>query len=99
MNNAIHLLAHGGKLIFVGLNKGSFTISDPELHRREVTLLSSRNSTPPEHRRCIELMESGRINLKSWPIEVVSPAEVVTHLPSWLDQTTGTVKGVVDFTR
>lgn len=99
MNNAIHLLAHGGKLIFVGLNKGAFSISDPELHRREATILSSRNSTPPEHRRTVELMESGRIDVKSWPAESVTPAQVISHLPQWLDQTTGIVKGIVDFTR
>ena len=37
--------ANGGKLVFVGLFQGDVTFNDPEFHRRELTLLASRNAT------------------------------------------------------
>jgi threonine dehydrogenase-like Zn-dependent dehydrogenase len=56
MEGSIQLLQQGGKLIFVGLINDSISLFDPDLHRREATILASRNSTPAEHHRVLELM-------------------------------------------
>ncbi len=37
----------------------NFTSSILDLHRREVLILASYNSTPAEHHRVLDLMESG----------------------------------------
>ena len=42
MTNAFRYITQGGKLIFVGLFPGELTFSDPDFHKRETTLLSSR---------------------------------------------------------
>ena len=55
MEQSIHLLQQGGKLIFVGLINDHVSLFDPDIHRREATILSSRNSTPAEHRRVLEV--------------------------------------------
>jgi 2-desacetyl-2-hydroxyethyl bacteriochlorophyllide A dehydrogenase len=99
MEEALFLMAHGGTLVFVGLIKGTFAISDPDLHRREATILSSRNCTAPEHRRVVELMEARRIDVSSWPSEVVAPAQMPERLPYWGEVSNGIVKGAVDFER
>jgi len=99
MENALFLMAHGGKLVYVGLIKGSFAISDPDLHRREATVLSSRNCTAPEHRRVVELMEARTIDVSTWPSEVVSPEAMPERLPAWGDVSNGIVKGAVSFER
>ena len=61
-------LQQGGKLIFVGIINDHISLFDPDLHRREATILASRNSTAPEHHRVLELMESGRIVLTGYPV-------------------------------
>jgi 2-desacetyl-2-hydroxyethyl bacteriochlorophyllide A dehydrogenase len=72
MEGAIALLQQGGKLIFVGLINDTVSLFDPDLHRREATILASRNSTPAEHHRVLDYMESGRIDVTAWPTECVN---------------------------
>jgi threonine dehydrogenase-like Zn-dependent dehydrogenase len=46
------MIAHGGRLVFVGLSQGDVAFHDPDAHRRELTLLCSRNSRarlPSDH--------------------------------------------------
>jgi threonine dehydrogenase-like Zn-dependent dehydrogenase len=50
MQAAFSFPAHGGRLVFVGLFQGEVTFDDPNFHRRELTLLSSRNATPDDFR-------------------------------------------------
>src|SRR6266536_663237 len=45
MTRAFDLVPAGGRLIFVGLVRDTITFDDPEFHRRELTLLASRNAT------------------------------------------------------
>ncbi|MGH9593051.1 MAG: zinc-binding alcohol dehydrogenase family protein, partial [Bryobacteraceae bacterium] len=44
METCFQKVAHGGRIVFVGLVQGSITFDDPNFHRRETTLLASRNS-------------------------------------------------------
>src|SRR6476659_468820 len=43
----------GGRLVFVGLVQGEISFSDPEFHRRELTLLATRNAKPESFRAII----------------------------------------------
>ena len=45
MMNAFNYVAHGGRLILVSIVQADLTFNDPEFHRRELTLLASRNAT------------------------------------------------------
>jgi len=69
MEQSIQLLQQGGKMIFVGLVNDHISLFDPDLHRKEATILASRNSTPAEHHRVLDLMESGTVNVTDWPTE------------------------------
>lgn len=97
MAGAFQLVANGGKLVFVGLFVGDVTFHDPEFHRREMTLLSSRNARPDEHRRILELLESGRIDTAAWISEEVPADGMMERFPHWVDPASGTVKAVVQF--
>jgi len=97
MEGSIQLLEQGGKLIFVGLINDSISLFDPELHRREATILASRNSTPPEHHRVLELMESGTIDVSAWPTDFVGPEAMGERFPRWLKREAGVVKAVIDW--
>jgi 2-desacetyl-2-hydroxyethyl bacteriochlorophyllide A dehydrogenase len=99
MESAIQLLEQGGRLIFVGLINGAVSLFDPDLHRREATILSSRNSTPAEHHRVLDYMESGRIDVGAWPTECVGPDAMDERFPRWLHREAGVVKAVIDWTR
>ncbi|KAA9000643.1 zinc-binding alcohol dehydrogenase family protein [Affinibrenneria salicis] len=61
MNNTVNLIRHGGSITLVGLFKGDLQFSDPEFHKKETTLLGSRNATPQDFVRVAQLMAAGRL--------------------------------------
>ena len=97
MESSIQLLEQGGKLIFVGLINDRISLFDPDLHRREATILASRNSTPAEHHRVLDLMESGQIDVSAWPMDCVGPDAMGARFPAWLHREAGVVKSVVQW--
>ncbi len=97
MEGSIQLLQQGGTLIFVGLINNTISLFDPDLHRREATILASRNSTPAEHHRVLDYMESGRIDVSGWPTEVTGPASMGQRFPRWLQREAGVVKAIIDW--
>ena len=45
MEASFGLVAHGGTLVMVGVLKADITFSDAEFHKREMTVLATRNAT------------------------------------------------------
>jgi 2-desacetyl-2-hydroxyethyl bacteriochlorophyllide A dehydrogenase len=62
MHEQINYLAHGGKWILIGLQKEELSISQPEFHKREATLMSSRNATKSDFQQVINKMNEHKIN-------------------------------------
>ncbi|MEM9281683.1 MAG: zinc-binding alcohol dehydrogenase family protein [Verrucomicrobiota bacterium] len=76
MLSTFHLVAHGGRIVLVGLFQGELSFDDPNFHRRELTLLASRNAVSREFGQVIESIESGRVNTDPWITHRLSLAEV-----------------------
>ncbi|HEY2725675.1 MAG TPA: zinc-binding alcohol dehydrogenase family protein, partial [Parafilimonas sp.] len=53
INNGINYLAHSGRYVLVGLQKENFSFNHPEFHKRETTLMSSRNATRADFAKVI----------------------------------------------
>jgi 2-desacetyl-2-hydroxyethyl bacteriochlorophyllide A dehydrogenase len=88
--------AHGGRLVFVGLFQGDVTFSDPNFHKRELTLMASRNAHPADFQRIIGLMESGRIDTAPWITHRGGFDEVPALFPSWIEPETGVIKAMIE---
>ncbi len=54
-------VAHGGRYVLVSVVKDVISFSDPEFHKRETTLLGSRNATREDFEYVIEKLRSGAI--------------------------------------
>ena len=61
MNNTVNLIRHGGSIVFVGLFKGDLQFSDPEFHKKETTMMGSRNATPEDFAKVGRLMSEGKL--------------------------------------
>ncbi len=96
MQQAFNLVAHGGRLIFVGLVQAEISFHDPNFHRRELTVLSSRNSIGADFKRIIAMMESGQITIDPWITHRVPFTETVEHFSDWLNPEAGFIKGIVE---
>jgi 2-desacetyl-2-hydroxyethyl bacteriochlorophyllide A dehydrogenase len=66
MMKSFDYVAAGGRLVFVGLTLDPITFVDPEFHRREITLLASRNATPTDFARVLATIRSGEARPAAW---------------------------------
>ncbi len=97
MHRAFQFLAPTGKLIFVGLFLGDVTFADPDFHRRELTLLATRNATSADFRHILHLIETGVIDTNPWITHQATAETMIEQFPSWLQAETGVIKAVVSF--
>jgi 2-desacetyl-2-hydroxyethyl bacteriochlorophyllide A dehydrogenase len=97
MMGAFAYVAHGGRLVFVGLVQADITFSDPFFHRREMTLYASRNALASNFTRTIALVESGQVNTEPWITHRAGCGQFAGVFPAWLEPGSGLLKGVVEF--
>jgi 2-desacetyl-2-hydroxyethyl bacteriochlorophyllide A dehydrogenase len=97
MNASFTLPANGGRLVFVGLVQGELTFNDPEAHRRELSVLFSRNATGADFKRVIGLLEDGAIDIKPWITHRASfGEEVIGQFPLWLSPQSRFIKALIE---
>ena len=65
----------------IGLFQGTVSFDDPNFHRRELTLLASRNARPGNFREIIALIEAGRIDTTPWISQRFGLAETPRRFP------------------
>ncbi len=97
MARSFDLVAHGGKLVFVGLFAGDVTFHDPSFHRRETTLLASRNATSADFTRIIGLVEAGKIDTSPWITHRARFDRVPDEFASWLDPQNKVIKAMIEW--
>lgn len=85
MEASFDFVAHGGRLVFVGLVQGRISFEDPHFHRREITLLSSRNSCN-DFPRIIRMIEDGSIDTTPWINFRMGLGDVVRQFPRIREQ-------------
>lgn len=95
MSNAVNYVGHTGKLVFVGITTNEVRFGHPLMHRREMTLLASRNAVPQEFRRIIELIETGEIDTKPWITHRATFDDLIDQFPSYTKPETGVIKAMV----
>ena len=61
MEKSFDYAASGGTYVLVGVVKDRIAFSDPEFHRRELTLLASRNATREDFDTVVAAMRAGKI--------------------------------------
>ena len=95
INTAFQYMSHGGKYVLVGLQRGDISFSHPEFHKREGTLMSSRNATRVDFEHVIKSMKNGLVDPTAYITHRVSFDEVKDNFQSWLDPANGVIKAMV----
>ena len=96
INDAFQYMAHGARYVLVGLQKGEIAFSHPEFHKREGTLMSSRNATREDFDKVIDAMEKKLIDPTTYITHRVKFDEVKDQFASWLDPANGVIKAMVE---
>jgi hypothetical protein len=96
MEKSFNFVAHGGRLILVSLVQDNITFYDPDFHRRELTLVSSRNATRQDMEHIVRSLEAGKMDGTSFITHRASLDQVISQFESWLKPETGVIKAVVE---
>ena len=95
INNAFQYMAHGARYVLVGLQKNEISFSHPEFHKREATLMSSRNATKEDFSLVMQSMKKGLVNPATYITHRVLFDKVQQEFASWLKPETGVIKAMV----
>jgi 2-desacetyl-2-hydroxyethyl bacteriochlorophyllide A dehydrogenase len=96
IQNAFQYIAHGGRYVMIGIQKGDVCLSHPEFHKREATLMSSRNATRANFEQVIGCMKRGQISPITYITHKVFFSDVKDQFTQWLDPANGVIKVMVE---
>jgi 2-desacetyl-2-hydroxyethyl bacteriochlorophyllide A dehydrogenase len=95
MQAGFKFISHGGAYVLVSVVDSDITFSDPEFHRREVTLMGSRNATAEDFELVLSAMRAGRIPTEALNTHSAPLTELPQIMPIWMDPAAGVIKAIV----
>jgi 2-desacetyl-2-hydroxyethyl bacteriochlorophyllide A dehydrogenase len=96
INHAFQYMAHGGRYVLIGLQKGDISFSHPEFHKREGTLMSSRNATRQDFAHVIASIQKGEINPTTYITHRVAFDKVADEFKFFLNPGGGVIKAMIE---
>lgn len=95
MNQSFQYVAHGGKVIFVGLVKDDIRFSDPEFHSKELTLMGSRNATHEDFEYVMDYLRSG-MDIEGYITHRCAFDQMINQFDDWLIPESKVIKSMVE---
>ncbi|MBV8388411.1 MAG: zinc-binding alcohol dehydrogenase family protein [Mucilaginibacter sp.] len=97
INNAFQYMSHGARYVLIGLQKGDICFSHPEFHKREATLMSSRNATRQDFEHVISSMRKKLVDPTTYITHRVDFDQVKDEFEGWLNPANGVIKAMIEF--
>ena len=99
MVRSFEFAAFAGRVVYVGITQQNLEFAHaPLFHRREITLMASRNALTRDFTRIISLIEAGKIDTNPWITHHANFGDVPKEFPNWLDPNAGVMKAVIHVT-
>jgi 2-desacetyl-2-hydroxyethyl bacteriochlorophyllide A dehydrogenase len=96
MERGFRFIAHGGRYVLVSIVQGQIAFSDPEFHKREATLLGSRNATMADFETVLAAMRAGQVPDAALATHRMLLADVPRDFASLLDPAQHVIKAIVE---
>ena len=88
--------AVGGRVVYVGITAQDLTFPQaPFFHRRELSVMASRNALPADFPEIIQIITDGKINLRNWITHRLDITEVPEEFDKFTAPATGALKAVI----
>lgn len=95
MRAGLQHVAHAGTYVLVGLCKEDLVFPDPEFHKRETTLLASRNALSDDFDHVIASIRNGAIPTDVLHTHSLTLAEAPEHIPALIADADRVMKAIV----
>jgi alcohol dehydrogenase len=97
MSTCFEYAAFTGRVIYVGITTSELAFPHaPVFHRRELTLLASRNAMPEDFGNIIRLIRDGKIRTDPWITHRLKFDDVPAHFARLTDPALGAIKAIIE---
>lgn len=96
MERGLDFVAHGGSYVLVSIVRDRLSFSDPEFHKRETTLLGSRNATADDFEEVVAAMKAGKVPTALLNTHRTTLDEFTGVLDRWMQPEAGVIKAIVE---
>jgi len=97
MRSGLDYVAHGGTYVLLSVVKEEIAFSDPEFHKRETTLLASRNALRADFERVVSAIKGGVIPTDALLTHSFPALEAPRRIPELIAGADGILKAMVEF--
>ncbi|MEO8374500.1 MAG: zinc-binding alcohol dehydrogenase family protein [Sphingomonas bacterium] len=97
MAQSLSFVANGGSLVLVGVTQGDLVFDDPEFHKRETTMLASRNALAIDFERVIAAMRSGQIPSAALQTHSIEADDLPQQIPLLIAEADNVLKAIAHF--
>ncbi|MDX8441442.1 zinc-binding alcohol dehydrogenase family protein [Mesorhizobium australafricanum] len=96
VQSAFAHVAHGGTLVLVSVVKDDIAFSDPEFHKREMTLVGSRNALRADFDHVAASIRNRAVPLNKLVTHRTTLAQTPRDLARWAHEKSGLIKAVIE---
>jgi 2-desacetyl-2-hydroxyethyl bacteriochlorophyllide A dehydrogenase len=95
MMQAFDFVAHGGRYVLVSIVDAQISFYDPNFHKREMTLMSSRNATREDFLWVLQCLADKRLDLSPLITHRCDFDRLIEEFAAWTSPGSGLIKGIV----
>jgi 2-desacetyl-2-hydroxyethyl bacteriochlorophyllide A dehydrogenase len=99
MEKSFDYVAHGGRLVLVGVVTDSIRFGDPDFHRKEMAIFGSRNATNDDFLGVISAIHDGDVAVGDLITHRTGLSGAVDAIPVWARNKSGLIKAVIELDR
>jgi len=97
MEHSFQYISHGGTYVLIGLQLNEISFSHPEFHKREATLMSSRNATREDFQWVADSIEQKLIDPNLFISHRIAFEDLASQFPDLINPSMGVIKAMVSF--
>ncbi|AYV49717.1 dehydrogenase [Caulobacter flavus] len=95
MQQGFAYVGHGGTYVLISVVAADITFSDPEFHKREMSLLGSRNATIEDFEHVLATIRAGLVPTAALNSHKADLRDLPQALPGWMEPSAGVIKAIV----
>jgi 2-desacetyl-2-hydroxyethyl bacteriochlorophyllide A dehydrogenase len=96
MENGFRYVAHGGTYLLLSVVREDVAFSDAEFHKREMTLMGSRNALKADFDHVVGCIAAGRVPVAELITHRTTLGGAMTQLPLWATEKRDLVKALIE---
>ena len=97
MEQSFQYISHGGTYVLIGLQLDEISFSHPEFHKREATLMSSRNATREDFQWVADSIGQQKLDPTLFISHRIAFDDVAAQFPDLMNPSLGVVKAMISF--